>query len=147
MLWVSLTQPSKTSVINYLERGATKTSWLNFAYGVLNGNLGSLFPSYRNPSFIFDSVAAINKKKKVVNATLRLTHRDEHTPSRKTFKTYHGKSTRPMEKTQRPDQENEYKEMKIEAKKTAIIEFFKERFGFTEFRDLYVDELHRSLDI
>jgi len=27
------------------------------------------------------------------------------------------------------------------------MEFFKERFGFTEFNDLYVDELHRSMGI
>ena len=144
---MGITDATIKKLSHNLERGATKTSWLNFAYGVLNGNLGSLFPSYRNPSFIFDSVAAKNEKTKVVNATLRLTHRDRHSPSRKTFKTYHGKSTRHLEKTQRPDQENEDKEMKIEAKKAAMIEFFKERFGFTEFKNLYVDELHRSLDI
>ena len=122
-----------------LERKARKTSWLNFAYGVLNGNLGSLFPSYSNPSFIFDSVAAKNKKTKVVNATLRLTHYDGHSQSRETFETYHGKSSRPLKKAENAKEEIE--EMKKEAKKAAMIEFFKERFGFTEFKDLYVDEL------
>ena len=37
--------------------------------------------------------------------------------------------------------------MKIEAKKAAMVELFKERFGFTEFKDMYVDELHRSIAI
>ena len=62
-----------------------------------------------------------------------------------TFKTYHGKSTRPLKKTRQPKNEKEI--MEKEAKKAALIEVFRERFGFTEFNDSCVDELGRPIDI
>ena len=37
--------------------------------------------------------------------------------------------------------------MEKEAKKAALMELFKKRFGFTEFNDLCLDELHRPIDI
>ena len=58
------------------------------------------------------------------------------------FKRYHGKSIRPLKKTRRKkDSNNEKEEMKKEAKKAALMECYKEYFGFTEFNDILVDEL------
>ena len=61
----------------------------------------------------------------------------------KTFKRYEGVSTRPRKKTRRPKNEKEV--MKKEAKKAALMEFFKDRFGFTEFKDVLVDDLFRPV--
>ena len=58
-------------------------------------------------------------------------------------KRYIGKSTRPVKKTRRP--KNEKKTMAQEAKKAALMEYFKERFGFTNFDDIHRDELHRPI--
>ena len=53
-------------------------------------------------------------------------------------KSYHGQSTRLLKRTQRP--KNEKEEMIDEAKKAALMECFKDRFGFTEFNDICIDE-------
>jgi len=100
-----------------LEKEARKIQWFNFAFDVLSGNLRSLFSSYTYPLFGFECVDAKTKTTKVVNATLRLSHRDEPSHPRKIFKTYHGKSTRPLKKIRRPKEEIE--EMKQEAKKSC----------------------------
>ena len=62
-----------------------------------------------------------------------------------TFKTYHGKSIRPLKKTRQPKNEKEI--MVKEAKKAALIECVKEHFGFNKFDDWCVDELGRVIDI
>ena len=126
---------------NNVEREARKIQWFQFAFDVLKENMELLFPSYINPRCAFEFVEAKTKTTKVVNATLRLSH--GLSGAWETFKTYHGESTRPLKKAGRPNEEIE--EMKKEAKKAALMEFFKERFGFTEFKDLYVDELQRSI--
>ena len=43
------------------------------------------------------------------------------------------------------DTNNEKEEMKKEAKKAALMECYKEYFGFTEFNDILVDEIGRPL--
>ena len=58
------------------------------------------------------------------------------------LKSYVGKSTRPLKK-KFPKKEKE--EMKNEAKKAALIECFKDRFGFTEFNDITIDVFHRPI--
>ena len=58
---------------------------------------------------------------------------------------YIGKSTRPLKKTRRP--KNEKETMEKEAKKAALMEYFKDRFGFTNFNDIFTDELHRPIKI
>ena len=50
-------------------------------------------------------------------------------------KRYIGKSTRPVKKTRRP--KNEKETMEKEAKKAALMEYFKDRFGFTNFNDIF----------
>ena len=62
----------------------------------------------------------------------------------KTFKRYEGvSSTLPRKKTRTP--KNEKERMQKEAKKAALMEFFKDRFGFTEFKDVLVDDLFRPV--
>ena len=62
-----------------------------------------------------------------------------------TLKTYHGKSARPLKKTRQTKNEKEI--MEKEAKKAALMECFKELFGFNKFDDWCVDELGRPIDI
>ena len=59
-----------------------------------------------------------------------------------TLKRYEGVSTRTRKK-RRPKNEKEI--MEKEAKKAALMEFFKDRFGFTEFKDIFVDDLFRPV--
>ena len=68
---------------------------------------------------------------------MRIEKYDKKSMNYITWKRYHGKSTRRAN----------VKEMEKEAKKTALIEFFKERFGFSKFDDWYVDELGRPIEI
>ena len=91
-----------------------------------------------NASYAFDVEEIKTDTMIEVNATFRLT-------LDKTEKAYHGKGTRQFQKTRLT--KNEKETMEKEAKKAALMEFFKERYGFTEFNDLYVDELHRSIGI
>ena len=65
-------------------------------------------------------------------------------------KCYHGKTTRPLtrQQTQSADELIGQKiEMEEEAKKAALMECFRDHFGFTEFNDLVYDELHRPLKL
>ena len=134
---------------HYLKDKIEKTPWFDFASSVLRGNLSFLFPNYRQPRHAFDIEEAKTDTEIVTNASLRLTqlinsdNRDEQCLSRKTVKTYNGESTRPLKKIRNSVKEKE--EMTKEAKKAAMMELFEEHFGFTEFKDLYVDELQRSI--
>ena len=60
---------------------------------------------------------------------------------------YYGKSTRPVTRKQKSEDEliHQRMEMEKEAKKAALMECFKKHLGFTEFNDLVYDELHRPL--
>ena len=93
----------------------------------------------------FDFVEVNTETQKEVNATMRIDKYDKKSKNNITFITYHGKSTRPLKMTGQPKNEKEI--MEKEAKKTALIEFFKERFGFSKFDDWYVDELGRPIEI
>ena len=67
------------------------------------------------------------------------------------LKCYHGKSTRPItmvmtRKQKYPNYLIHLKnEMKKEAKNAALMECFRDHLGFTEYKDLAFDELHRPL--
>ena len=70
------------------------------------------------------------------------------------LKCYHGKSTRPMTMVmarKQKDPNNNWtlihlkNEMEKEAKNAALMECFRDHLGFTEFKDLSFDELHRPL--
>ena len=61
----------------------------------------------------------------------------------KLYKCYEGKSTRTIrfKRTTRP--KNEKDEMTKEARKAALMKCFEDRFGFTDFSDIFVDDFHR----
>ena len=67
------------------------------------------------------------------------------------LKCYHGKSTRPMSMVMARKQKypnlliHLKNEMEKEAKNAALMECFRDHLGFTEFKDLSFDELHRPL--
>ena len=102
-------------------------------------------PSYCITLAKFDVVEANTDTTKEVNATMKINKYDRDSRKWITFKTYHGKSTRPLKKARQPKNEKEI--MEKEAKKAALMECFKERFRFNTFDDLYVDELGRVIDI
>ena len=61
-------------------------------------------------------------------------------------KCYHGKSTRRVTRKSEDELIHQKIEMEEEAKKAALMECFKECFGFTEFKDLVFDELRRPMN-
>ena len=66
--------------------------------------------------------------------------------ARKIIKCYHGKSTRRVTRKSEDELIHQKIEMEEEAKKAALMECFKECFGFTEFKDLVFDELRRPMN-
>ena len=64
-------------------------------------------------------------------------------------KSYYGKSTRRVSAKQNAKEElaNQREEMTKEAKKAALMECFRERLGFTEFKDIVCDELNRPMTV
>ena len=80
-----------------------------------------------------------------VNASLQFKKHDWDSNTRTTLEAYHGTSTRSLKRILKPINEKEI--MEKEAKKAALVEFCKERFGFNKFEDWCVDELSRPIDI
>ena len=86
-----------------------------------------------------------------VTATLELKYcKWDERGWRPSFKRYHGKSVRPLKKKTRRKKDsnltlNVKEEMEKEAQKAALMECYKEYFGFTEFNDILVDELGRPV--
>ena len=67
----------------------------------------------------------------------------------KVKKCYHGKSTRRVTRKQKPEEvlEQNREEMTKEAERDALEKCFGERFGFTEFNDIVIDELNRPIKV
>ena len=65
----------------------------------------------------------------------------------KVKKCYHGRSTRRVTRKQKPEEElaKQREEMTREAKRAALEECFRDRLGFTEFKDIVSDELQRPI--
>ena len=125
---------------HYVKQKSEKMPWVDFALDVVENDLKYFFPRTLSPSFAFDVKETKTDTTIDVNACFNLTIHDGQE------KAYHGKSTRPMNSFPRTGlPKNEREKMEKEAKKAALMEFFKERFGFTEFNDLCVDELHRPM--
>jgi len=122
---------------HYLQKNSKKIFWFDFAAD---------FVHYKFPSRHFPDTEATYDVEQVetnstieVKVTLQFTHYDYPAES------YHGKSTRSLKKTKTRRPKNQKEIMETEAKKAALIEFFKDRFGFTEFNDIYIDEMQRPL--
>ena len=64
-------------------------------------------------------------------------------------KDYHGKSTRRVPRNQKPEEvlQQSREEMTKEAEKDALEKCFRERFGFTEFNEIVIDELNRPMNL
>ena len=66
----------------------------------------------------------------------------------KVKKCYRGRSTRPVTKIQKSVEVRKHREkMTKEAKKAALEECFRERLGFSEFKDIVCDELNRPIKV
>ena len=65
----------------------------------------------------------------------------------KVKKCYHGRSTRRVTRKQKSEEElaKQREEMTREAKRAALEECFRDRLGFTEFKDIVSDELQRPI--
>ena len=65
----------------------------------------------------------------------------------KVIKCYEGKSTRRVTRKQKSEEiiERNKEEMTKEAKRAALEEGFRDRYGLTEFNDMIVDELGRPM--
>ena len=136
-----------------LKKNSRKVPCFDLAFAIVNNDLReitrSFFPACAWPSSTFDVEEVKTNTETLtleVNASFRIRYRvgydSDYDPILENI-TYHGKSTRPMKRTRQPKNEKEI--MEKEAKKAALMEFFKERFGLTEFNDLCVDELHRPM--
>ena len=123
---------TKTLLDRFFKTILEKIPWFDFAFGIVKSDLSQLFRDYIFPCHAFDvEEVKITDTTIEVNATFRISSMSV------TEMVYHGKSTCQFF--------HEKETMEKEAKKAALMEFFKERFGFTEFNDLRVDELHRPM--
>ena len=133
---------------HYVKQKSEKIPWFDFALDVVENDLKYFFPRTLSPSFAFDVKEIKTDATIEVNACFNLTFHDRSYTTILKKQAHHGKSTRPMNSFPRIGlPKNEREKMEKEAKKAALMEFFKERFGFTEFNDLCLDELHRPIDI
>ena len=87
-----------------------------------------------------------------ITATLELKRHEfdneRHEMAWKIIKCYHGKSTRPVTGNQTSDELMPQKiMMEEEAKKAALMEYYRDHLGITECNDLVFDELHRPLKL
>ena len=84
-----------------------------------------------------------------LTATLQCEYYNDDDDEWKVKKRYHGKSTRRLTRKQKPEEvlQQNREEMTKEAEKAAFEKCFRERFGFTEFNDIVIDELNRPINI
>ena len=129
----------------FLKKKPVEITWLKFADTVVENESDNLVPDPPQNGYCFIKYDIQESKTSdivVVNVSLQIRGHNYDDGSRRTIKSYHGNSTRPLKK-RRP--KNEKEEMTNEAKKAALMECFKDRFGFTEFNDISIDELHRPI--
>ena len=104
-----------------------------------------LFPNEDNVSVDFKIQEVKTDTTIDVNSSMQFEKYDYDSEISTTIEAYHGTSTRSLKRTRKPKNEKEI--MEKEAKKAALVEFCKERFGFNKFEDWCVDELSRPIDI
>ena len=128
--------------LHYLKKKSEKKSWFDFAYDAVKNEVDILFPS----EYVIVDFKIQEAKTDTtidVNASLQFEKYDCDSEIRTPLEAYHGKSTRSLKKTRQPKNEKEI--MEKEAKKAALVQFYKERFGFNKFDDCCVDELCRPI--
>ena len=115
--------------------------WDHFALTFLDDNLKSLFPDTNLHGWTFDFNETKTETLIETNGTLRiLRYDDDEKTTFHTFKSFYGKSTCPLEIPRRPA-----KTMVAQAKKDALKQFFREKLGFTVFKNVHVDQLGRPI--
>ena len=135
----------KFQYLYHLKKKSEKTTWFDFAYYSVRVFLYNMFPT-DDDSYLrvdFEIREAKTDTTMDVYASLLIQKIDSDSDWT-TFKTYHGKSTRPLKKTRQSNNEKEM--MENEAKKAALVECYKELFGFNKFDDWCVDELGRTIE-
>ena len=148
VMGITKTTIDKFQYLHYLQKKSKSITWFDFAYASIRSHRYVLFPSdvYSCLRVDFEIREAKTDTTTVVNAAMQVKMiRKNDSLNWMPFKTYHGKSTRPLKKTRQPKNEKEI--MEKEAKKAAMIECFKERFGFDKFDDWCLDELGRPIEI
>ena len=133
--------------LHYLKKKSEKKSWFDFAHYAVSKDVDILFPKQDNAylSVDFKIQEAKTDTTMNVNASMQFDKVDYDSETRTTLEAYHGTSTRSLKRTRKPKNEKEI--MEKEAKKAALVQFYKERFGFNKFDDWCVDELCRPIDI
>ena len=88
----------------------------------------------------------VTKSKVEVTATLQCKYYKNG--DWKVKKSFHGKSTRRVTKKQKPEEilQKHKEEMTKEAETAALQKCFRERLGFTDFKDIVIDELSRPVN-
>ena len=130
--------------LHYLKKKSEKKSWFDFAYDAIRNDVDILFQNKGDLSVDFKIQEAKTDTTIDVNASMQFQTYDHDSELHTTLEAYHGKSTRSLKKTRQPKNEKEI--MEKEAKKAALVEFHKERFGFNKFDDWCVDELCRPIE-
>ena len=116
--------------------------WEHFALTFLDDNLKSIFPDKNLHGWTFDVNETKTETLIETNGTLRiLRYDDDEKSTLHTIKSFYGSCTCPLEITRRPA-----KAMVAVAKEAALKQLFEEKFGFTVFEDVEVDELGRSIN-
>ena len=139
-------------MMDYLSKKSEKVPWLEFAKIFETGYWGRSIEFFipkdkRTGGRViskFDVEESKTSTTNEVRATFRILQYERDSGFWWTFKRYNGKSTRLVKKARRP--KNEQETMENEAKKAALMECFKERFGFTNFDDISRDAFHRPIN-
>ena len=126
----------------YRKKHSLVMGWDELSLNFLDENLKSLFPDKNFHSCTFDVNETKTETLMEITATLKiLCYDDDEKSTLHTFKSFYGKCNVPLEITRRST-----KGMVAEAKEDALKQFFREKFGFTVFEDVEVDELGRSIN-
>ena len=132
---------SKLHYDHCIGKNSKKREWIDFAKDV------KAWTGIGRLSFESPAKESVTKCKVGVTVTLQTKYFTDD--GWKVKKCYHGESTRRVTKKQKSQEvmRKHKAEMTKEAEKAALEEYFRERFGFTEFKDIVCDELSRPIKV
>ena len=137
---------SKLQYDHYItKKNSIKNEWFDVAYDLIRHNVADLM----DKKWCTATFVTRFKSEGEVTATLMLRYvADNEGCGWKVAESYHGKSTRQVSKKEKSKEKDARRsEMVKEAKIAALKECFRERFGFTEFKDVVSDELNRPIKV
>jgi len=122
---------------HFIRKNSTKKEWIDFA----KDSMGWYSGRFESPM-----KESVTKSKVGVTAILQTNY---FTDFKRKVTNYQGESTRQVTKKQKPEEvlQKHRAEMTKEAEKAALEEYFRERFGFNEFKDMVCDELSRPIKV